>query len=221
MTSVLNDIYSKLLAQENDISKEINKIINNSYSVDTIDRVKEKIKDSLENYQNSINLLNISIEKSKISNDEREIWKRKADVSQESYNDLNKRIERSVYDIKKKYKKNDYKFNLDEENLELGRNISNLQREQQSLNSTIKLSTEAYYSSINVNNELSNQILSLSNIGGKVTNIFQKITGSYNDSTWIKQRGQNDKYICLALGTLTIIIIGFTYFYLRPKIRGG
>jgi hypothetical protein len=221
MTSVLNDIYSKLLAQENDISKEINRIINNSYSVDTIDRVKEKIKDSLENYQNSINLLNISIEKSKMSNDEKEIWKRKADVSQESYNDLNKRIDRSVYDIKKKNKKNDYKFNLDEENLELGRNISNLQREQQSLNSTIKLSTEAYYSSINVNNELSNQILSLSNIGGKVTNIFQKITGSYNDSTWIKQRGQNDKYICLALGTLTIIIIGFTYFYLRPKIRGG
>ena len=221
MTSVLNDIYSKLLAQENDISKEINKIINNTYSVDTIDRVKEKIKDSLENYQNSINMLNISIEKSKMSNDEKEIWKRKADVSQESYNDLNKRIDRSVYDIKKKYKKNDYKFNLDEENLELGRNISNLQREQQSLNSTIKLSTEAYYSSINVNNELSNQILSLSNIGGKVTNIFQKITGSYNDSTWIKQRGQNDKYICLALGTLTIIIIGFTYFYLRPKIRGG
>jgi len=221
MTSVLNDIYSKLLAQENDISKEINRIINNSYSVDTIDRVKEKIKDSLENYQNTINLLNISIEKSKMSNDEKEIWKRKADVSQESYNDLNKRIDKSVYDIKKKYKKNDYKFNLDEENLELGRNISNLQREQQSLNSTIKLSTEAYYSSINVNNELSNQILSLSNIGGKVTNIFQKITGSYNDSTWIKQRGQNDKYICLALGTLTIIIIGFTYFYLRPKIRGG
>jgi len=221
MTSVLNDIYSKLLAQENDISKEINRIINNSYSVDTIDRVKEKIKDSLENYQNSINLLNISIEKSKMSNDEKEIWKRKADVSQESYNDLNKRIDRSVYDIKKKNKKNDYKFNLDDDNLELGRNISNLQREHQSLNTTIKLSTEAYYSSINVNNELSNQILSLSNIGGKVTNIFQKITGSYNDSTWIKQRGQNDKYICLALGTLTIIIIGFTYFYLRPKIRGG
>jgi len=221
MTSVLNDIYSKLLAQENDISKEINRIINNSYSVDTIDRVKEKIKDSLENYQNSINLLNISIEKSKMSNDEKEIWKRKADVSQESYNDLNKRIDRSVYDIKKKNKKNDYKFNLDDDILELGRNISNLQREHQSLNTTIKLSTEAYYSSINVNNELSNQILSLSNIGGKVTNIFQKITGSYNDSTWIKQRGQNDKYICLALGTLTIIIIGFTYFYLRPKIRGG
>ena len=221
MTSVLNDIYSKLLAQENDISKEINRIINNSYSVDTIDRVKEKIKDSLENYQNSINLLNISIEKSKMSNDEKEIWKRKADVSQESYNDLIERIDRSVYDIKKKNKKNDYKFNLDDDNLELGRNISNLQREHQSLNTTIKLSTEAYYSSINVNNELSNQILSLSNIGGKVTNIFQKITGSYNDSTWIKQRGQNDKYICLALGTLTIIIIGFTYFYLRPKIRGG
>ena len=46
------------------------------------------------------------------------------------------------------------------------------------------------------------------------------MTGSYRDSSWIKQRGQNDKYLCLALGCLTIFIIGFTYLYLRPKLRG-
>ena len=63
MTSVLNDIYSKCLAQENDISEQISKVINNTYSIDTIDRVKQKIKESLENYQNSINLLNIFIQK--------------------------------------------------------------------------------------------------------------------------------------------------------------
>ena len=124
--------------------------------------------------------------------------------------------------LKKKYQKNNYNFNLDEENNdEFGRNINNLQREQEGWKQVYKLSTEIYDTSLNVNKELGDQILSLGNIGGKITNIFQKITGSYHDSTWIKQRGQNDKYICLAMGILTVIIILFTYFYLRPKIRGG
>ena len=222
MTSVLNDIYSKCLAQENDISEQISKIMKNTYAIDTIDRVKQKIKESLENYHNSINLLNISIQKSNISNQEKEIWKRKSESFESTYHNLNKRIDKSVYDIKKKYQKNNYKFNLDEENNdEFGRNINNLQREQEGWKSVYKLSTEIYDTSLNVNKELGDQILSLSNIGGKITNIFQKITGSYHDSSWIKQRGQNDKYICLAMGILTVIIILFTYFYLRPKIRGG
>ena len=222
MTSVLNDIYSKCLAQENDISEQISKVINNTYSIDTIDRVKQKIKESLENYENSINLLNISIQKSNISNKEKEIWKRKSESFESTYQNLNKRIDKSVYDLKKKYQKNNYNFNLDEENNEeFGRNINNLQREQEGWKQVYKLSTEIYDTSLNVNKELGDQILSLGNIGGKITNIFQKITGSYHDSTWIKQRGQNDKYICLAMGILTVIIILFTYFYLRPKIRGG
>ena len=92
--------------------------------------------------------------------------------------------------------------------------------EKQSWSSVYKISTEIFEATSNVNNELNDQILSLGNIGGKITNIFQKISGSYHDSVWIKQRGQNDKYICLGLGVLTVFIIGFTYFYLRPKIRG-
>ena len=54
MTSVLNEIYSKCLAQENDISKEISKIIKNIYPIDTIGRVKQKVKESLDNFKNSI-----------------------------------------------------------------------------------------------------------------------------------------------------------------------
>lgn len=126
--------------------------------------------------------------------------------------------------IKKKKKKLNYNFdepNIDNQNnIEFGRNISNLEREKESWNSVYKLSTEIFEQTSNANNELNNQILSLGNIGQKVTNIFQTITSSYHDSTWIKQRGKNDKYICLALGVLTIFIIGFTYYYLRPKIRG-
>ena len=48
MTSILKEIYSKCVAQENDISKEITKIIDNSFPIDTIDRVKQKIKESIE-----------------------------------------------------------------------------------------------------------------------------------------------------------------------------
>ena len=219
MTSILKEIYSKCLALENDISTEITKIIDNTFPINTIDRVKQKIKESLENYNNSIELLNMSIEKGKISKEQKDFWKKKAEYFISSRKNLNKRLEDCVYNIKKKNQR--YKLNFDDDNnLEFGQNINNLEREKQSLISTLKMTTEIEANSINVNNELSNQLLSLSNIGGKINQIFQKMTGSYKDSSWIKQRGQNDKYLCLALGCLTIFIIGFTYLYLRPKIRG-
>ena len=219
MTSILKEIYSKCFALENDISNEITKIIDNTFPINTIDRVKQKIKESLENYNNSIELLNMSIEKGKISKEQKDFWKKKAEYFISSRKNLNKRLEDCVYNIKKKNQR--YKLNFDDDNnLEFGQNINNLEREKQSLISTLKMTTEIEANSINVNNELSNQLLSLSNIGGKINQIFQKMTGSYKDSSWIKQRGQNDKYLCLALGCLTIFIIGFTYLYLRPKLRG-
>ena len=219
MTSILKEIYSKCVAQENDISKEITKIIDNSFPIDTIDRVKQKIKESIENYSNSIELLKTSIEKGNISKEEKDIWRKKTEFFIDSKKSLNKRLEDSVYNIKKKNQK--YKFNFDDDNnLELGENINKLEREKQSLASTLRITTEIENNAMNVNNELSNQILSLGNIGGKINQIFHKMSGSYKDSSWIKQRGQNDKYICLALGCLTIFIIGFTYLYLRPKLRG-
>ena len=97
MSSILKEMYSKCVAQENDISKEIAKIIDNIYPIDTIDRVKQKIKESLDNYRNSIELLKSSIEKEKISKDEKEIWRKKSEFFIDSRNNLNKRLENSVY----------------------------------------------------------------------------------------------------------------------------
>ena len=218
MTSILKEIYSKCVAQENDISKEITKIIDNSFPIDTIDRVKQKIKESIENYSNSIELLKTSIEKGNISKEEKDIWRKKTEFFIDSKKSLNKRLEDSVYNIKKKNQK--YKFNLDDNNYTFGENISNLEREKQSLQTTLKLTTEIESNSITVNNELSNQLLSMGSIGDKVNKIFHLMSGSYKDTTWIKQRGKNDKCICLSLGFRTILIIVFTYFYIRPKIRG-
>ena len=112
MSSVLKDIYSKCLAQENSISNEISKVIKNTYPIDTIDRVKQKIKEQLENYNNSIELLEISLINSKISNEEKEIWKRKKEIFVSSYKNLKKRLDESIYNIKKKSKTKDYKLNL-------------------------------------------------------------------------------------------------------------
>ena len=219
MTSILKEMYSKCLALENDINQQISKIIDNSFPVNTIDRVKQKIKESLENYNNSIDLLNLSIEKEKISKEQKDIWRKKAEYFIASRKNLNKRLEDSVYNIKKKNQR--FIFNFDDDNnLELGENINNLEREKQSLSSTLRMSSEIESKSLIVNDELSNQLLSLGNIGDKINQIYHKISGSYKDSSWIKQRGQNDKYLCLALGCLTIFIIGFTYLYLRPKLRG-
>jgi DNA repair exonuclease SbcCD ATPase subunit len=218
MSSILKEMYSKCVSQENDISKEIAKIIDNLYPIDTIDRVKQKIKEKLENYSNSIELLKSSIETAKISNNDKDIWRKKTEFFFDSRKNLNKRLEDSVYNLKKKNQK--YKFSYDDNDLESNNNINNLEREKQSLVSSLKISSEIEMNAINVNKELGNQILSLGNIGGKINQIFQLMSGAFKDSSWIKQRGKNDKCICLILGFLTIIIIGFTYFYLRPKIRG-
>mgnify|MGYP007056169421 FL=1 len=178
MSSILKEIYSKCVAQENDISKEIAKIIDNTYSIETIDRVKQKIKESLENYNNSIELLKSSIEKEKISESEKEMWRKKSEFFIDSRNNLNKRLENSVYNLKKKNQK--YKFNFDSDNnLEFGENISNLERERQSLTSTLKLTTEIESNSVKVSNELSNQLLSLDNIGGKLNKIFHIMTNLF------------------------------------------
>ena len=154
-----------------------------------------------------------------ISKDQKDFWRKKAEYFIASRKNLNKRLEDCIYNIKKKNQRNKFNFD-DDNNLELGENINNLEREKQSLSSTLRMSSEIESKSLIVNDELSNQLLSLGNIGEKINQIFHKMTGSYRDSSWIKQRGQNDKYLCLALGCLTIFIIGFTYLYLRPKLRG-
>ena len=124
MTSILKEIYSKCFALENDISNEITKIIDNTFPINTIDRVKQKIKESLENYNNSIELLNMSIEKGKISKEQKDFWKKKAEYFISSRKNLNKRLEDCVYNIKKKNQR--YKLNFDDDNnLEFGQNIYN------------------------------------------------------------------------------------------------
>ena len=131
-TKILSEIYSKCLNQAKDVESEISKIINNKYPVNTIDRIKEKILEKLDNFSTSITNLLISINTSEISLNEKEIWKRKQENLLISQKNLNKRLEDCIYSIKKKYyeKNGNYKSDF-KKNIELGKNINLLQQEKE------------------------------------------------------------------------------------------
>lgn len=220
-TKILSEIYSKCLNQAKDVESEISKIINNKYPVNTIDRIKEKILEKLDNFSTSITNLLISINTSEISLNEKEIWKRKQENLLISQKNLNKRLEDCIYTIKKKYyeKNGNYKSDF-KKNIEFGKNINLLQQEKETLKHVIKISKDLENNAYNINNELETQIFSIQGINEKISNIFAKLTTSHNQTGWLIRRGRGDTFLCFFLGLLTIGIIYYTYYYVRPKIRG-
>ncbi len=50
--------------------------------------------------------------------------------------------------------------------------------------------------------------------------MFNKLNLSHTITNMLVRRGRIDSYICFVLGIITIIIIYYCYYYLRPMIRG-
>ena len=219
--SIINEIYSKCLQQEKDINNEIIKINKGVYPVDTIDKVRTKIKEKIENFTNSIKLLTNSInEDNTISNNEYELWQRKKENLLLSIKSLSKSLDDCVTNLKRKHHlslPNTDTFNVG--NADFGRNISNLQQEQQSWHNVIRMSSEIESNTRNISSELDTQGNALSKINNTISSMYNKITKSYSSSSFMVSRGRNDTRLCLFLGIITIIIIYCSYYYLRPKIR--
>ena len=218
-SKILSELYSKCINQENDIENEISKLINNKYPFNTIDRIKEKISEKIENLSTSIKNLSISIDITNISNNEKEIWKGKLENLLISKKKLNRRLEEYIFTIKKKYfqKNGNYKSY---ENEQFGKNINALQQENETLKSVIRMSRDIENNASNINGELSNQLFSMRGINNKLSNIFGKLTTSHSQTGWLIKRGKGDTYLCIFLGIITILILYYTYYHLRPKIRG-
>jgi len=51
--------------------------------------------------------------------------------------------------------------------------------------------------------------------------MFNKLHLSNTITNMLVRRGKIDTYICLILGILTIIILYYCYYYLRPIIKGN
>ena len=169
-TPITIELYSKCIKQESDISEEIAKILNGVYPVNTIDRIKTKVVEKLENFDNSITLLSRSIDNDLQSEKEKELYRKKKENLTISLKNLSKRLDDSISNFKKKHYSS-----LDKQNYVMfGKNINNLQLENQSWKSVLKLSSEIEANAVNINSELDNQSFSLNGINNKITNIFTK-----------------------------------------------
>ena len=150
-TPITGEIYSKCLKQENDISEEIAKILKGIYPLDTIDRIKTKVIEKLENFDNSILLLSKSIDEDLFSEKEKEIYRRKKENIQISFKNLTKRLEDCISMMKKK---NDTSLDSKKAYSLFGNNIHNLQQENQSWKSVLRLSNEIEANAAGINEEV-------------------------------------------------------------------
>lgn len=53
----------------------------------------------------------------------------------------------------------------------------------------------------------------------KVYSIYNKLDISNNIIRFLVRRGRGDTYLCLFLGILTIAIIYYVYYYIKPKFK--
>jgi hypothetical protein len=73
-TSLINDIYSKCLNQNQDIANKIQEIQSGQHNFTVIDKIRVKIEEKLENHYESIKLGEKIIQE--LSRDDSIIWKK-------------------------------------------------------------------------------------------------------------------------------------------------
>lgn len=71
---IVNEFYSKCLNQKQDINDKINEIFNGVHQVNIIDKVKTKIVEKMENFGESLRLMERLI--NDINQSEQIIWKK-------------------------------------------------------------------------------------------------------------------------------------------------
>jgi hypothetical protein len=70
----INEFYSKCHKQSNDISDDINDIKKGKHPIGAIDKVKSKVLEKLDNYDESLKTMELLLQDLKES--EKEIWKK-------------------------------------------------------------------------------------------------------------------------------------------------
>lgn len=51
--------------------------------------------------------------------------------------------------------------------------------------------------------------------------MYNKLGISNSITRFLIRRGRGDTYLCLFLGLLTIVIIYYTYFYIKPRMKNA
>ena len=100
-------------------------------------------------------------------------------------------------------------------------NLSLLEDEHTSLKSSLKMGSDMERQAMTLNEELADQKTYLEKIKDKVNSIYNKLLISNSITHFLIRRGRGDTYLCLFLGLLTIVIIYYVYFYVKPRMRGN
>ena len=72
--NIINEFHSKCLAQNKEITTNISEIRNKSHNISALDRVKEKVLERLENYEESLKMSESIL--NQMGSDDRLVWKR-------------------------------------------------------------------------------------------------------------------------------------------------
>jgi hypothetical protein len=72
--NIINEFYSKCLSQKLDITTKVSEIYNGVHNMNVIDKVKEKILEKLENYEESLKMSEQIL--NDMDKEEKLIWKK-------------------------------------------------------------------------------------------------------------------------------------------------
>jgi hypothetical protein len=85
----------------------------------------------------------------------------------------------------------------------------------------MRIGTDIEKQAMYINDELNEQKDFLYKIKAKVNKIYNKLQISDTITRFLIRRGRSDTYLCLFLGFLTVLIIYYVYFYVKPKFRAN
>jgi hypothetical protein len=99
-------------------------------------------------------------------------------------------------------------------------NLGLLEDENSSLKNSIKMGSDIEKQAVFMNTELDDQKNFLDKTRNKLNNMYQRLDVSNSITQFLVRRGRGDTYLCIFLGILTVIILFYANYYLKPMIRG-
>lgn len=214
---MINDFHSKCLKHQNEINKLISEIKKGMHSNNLV-KIKEKTEEKLIGYSNTASLLEKAVnESTSLTNDQVYLWRLKANNVKENIEHFRQEIELIVLEQvnKQKSKQSNGLFNNDNDS-----KITNLANEHESLSKSLKFSRDLDSRQSLMLNELDEQHSLLERIKSKTMSIFGKADFSNTITVWIVKRSKNDVVIFFLLVIVTILIMYFSIYYIKPWVRG-
>lgn len=213
--NIVNEVYSKCIKQKQDITDGINEIMKGIHKSGAVDKVKFKILEKLENFEESLKMIEKVISELTTNQD---IWRKKVDNLRISLSNMHKHLDEAV-SLQRKRNKSDNLFSLNKD-LYSKSNSMWLHEENTSLVNASKIGADLERQALSIHNELEDQMGLIGKMFDKVNVIYRKMDVSNSISKFLVRRGRGDTYLCLFMGVITVLSIYFSYYYLRPWVRG-